>query len=332
MIFYDMARGDPGLILVETQPSPETEKAVSAISAARIESSFSPLEVFVMTRRSSEECKKFAAALGPETPILLDPSGQILTSLANAVFPGRNKPSLFAIAYNANQRVLGSVTASDQPMINACVKLVEKNRINLSNHSIAEQAPVLLIPHLLSDADCEDLIAYWRAGHDEGGVSGYQSGEELNQQDSRQKKRRDTVLSDSSLRGRVMGRVAKRLVSEMAKSFDFQDFILEPPIVACYEANRQDYFRRHRDNLSPQTASRRFALSLNLNEGYEGGDLVFPEYGNQGYRPPAGGGIVFSCAHVHEAKPVTTGERFVLLTFLHNPERRPHPWSIPAGS
>ena len=77
-------------------------------------------------------------------------------------------------------------------------------------------------------------------------------------------------------------------------------------------------------------ASRRFALSLNLNDGYDGGALVFPEYGGQHYAPGAGAGIVFSCSHVHEALPVTRGERFVLLTFLHDPNRQPHPWSIPA--
>jgi hypothetical protein len=36
------------------------------------------------------------------------------------------------------------------------------------------------------------------------------------------------------------------------------------------------FFRAHRDNLSPATAHRRFALTLNLNESYQGGQLRFP--------------------------------------------------------
>ena len=75
-------------------------------------------------------------------------------------------------------------------------------------------------------------------------------------------------------------------------------------------------FRAHRDNLSPATAHRRFALSLNLNAGYEGGYLRFPEYGPHLYRPEAGGALVFACSHLHEVTEVSQGRRFVLLSFL----------------
>jgi len=80
----------------------------------------------------------------------------------------------------------------------------------------------------------------------------------------------------------------------------------------------------HRDNLSPSTEHRRFTLSLNLNEGYEGGHLRFPEYGAYLYRPGAGGAVVFSGSHLHEALPVTRGKRYVLLSFLFGEgDRRP---------
>ncbi|MGH9334082.1 MAG: 2OG-Fe(II) oxygenase, partial [Vicinamibacteria bacterium] len=70
------------------------------------------------------------------------------------------------------------------------------------------------------------------------------------------------------------------------------------------------------DNLSPATAHRRFALSLNLNEAYEGGELSFPEYGPIRYRPAAGEALLFSCSLLHEVSEVTSGERFALLSFL----------------
>jgi predicted 2-oxoglutarate/Fe(II)-dependent dioxygenase YbiX len=60
-----------------------------------------------------------------------------------------------------------------------------------------------------------------------------------------------------------------------------------------------------------------FALSLNLNDDYEGGQLRFPEYGNHLYRPDAGAALIFSCAHLHEVLEVTAGRRFVLLSFLY---------------
>ena len=94
--------------------------------------------------------------------------------------------------------------------------------------------------------------------------------------------------------------------------------------IACYDAATGGVFRAHRDNLSPATAHRRFALSLNLNAGYEGGYLRFPEYGPHLYRPAAGGALVFACSHLHEVTEVRQGRRFVLLSFLFSEgERRP---------
>jgi len=60
-------------------------------------------------------------------------------------------------------------------------------------------------------------------------------------------------------------------------------------------------------------------MSLNLNTGeYEGGDLEFPEFDNDRYSPPAGAAVVFSASLLHAACPVTRGQRYVLLTFLHD--------------
>lgn len=59
-------------------------------------------------------------------------------------------------------------------------------------------------------------------------------------------------------------------------------------------------------------------MTINLNEDFEGGDLRFPEFGPRTYRAPAGGAIVFSCALLHEATPVTKGNRFAFLPFLYD--------------
>ena len=60
-------------------------------------------------------------------------------------------------------------------------------------------------------------------------------------------------------------------------------------------------------------------VTLNLNTGeYEGGLLRFPEFGRQTYEPPLGGAIVFSCSLLHEALPVTAGERYAFLPFLYD--------------
>ena len=94
-------------------------------------------------------------------------------------------------------------------------------------------------------------------------------------------------------------------------------------LIACYDAERGDYFRRHRDNSTPTTESRRFALTINLNsDEYEGGELIFPEYGDYRYKPPTGAAVLFSCSLLHEALPVTRGQRFALLSFLRDPDAK----------
>jgi 2OG-Fe(II) oxygenase superfamily len=86
------------------------------------------------------------------------------------------------------------------------------------------------------------------------------------------------------------------------------------------QASDRGFFRAHRDNLSPATAHRRFALTLNLNDGYQGGQLRFPEYGPELYRPAPGAALLFSCSHLHEVLEVTDGRRFALLSFLFGDE------------
>ncbi len=58
-------------------------------------------------------------------------------------------------------------------------------------------------------------------------------------------------------------------------------------------------------------------MSINLNtEDFLGGELRFPEFGDQRYRPDSGTAIVFSSSLLHEALQVTSGRRLVVLAFL----------------
>ena len=106
---------------------------------------------------------------------------------------------------------------------------------------------------------------------------------------------------------------------EVRKAYQFRASFIERYIVACYDAGEGGYFRPHRDNTTKGTAHRKFAVTINLNaEGYEGGDLCFPEFGRETYRAPTGGAIVFSCSLMHEALPVTRGRRYCVLPFLYD--------------
>lgn len=74
----------------------------------------------------------------------------------------------------------------------------------------------------------------------------------------------------------------------------------------------------HRDNTTRGTAHRRFALSVNLNDDFEGGELVFPEYGPRSYKPPTGADGVFSCSLLHRVKPMQRGRRYAFLPFFYD--------------
>ena len=68
-----------------------------------------------------------------------------------------------------------------------------------------------------------------------------------------------------------------------------------------YSVEGKHFFGAHRDNGAPTTADRAFAVSLNLNDDFEGGELVFPEYAGLKVSPPTGAAAVFSCSLLHRA-------------------------------
>ena len=88
--------------------------------------------------------------------------------------------------------------------------------------------------------------------------------------------------------------------------------------IARYVGDRGGYTMGHRDNVSAATGYRRFALSMSLNEDFEGGEIVFKEFSPRGYRPPAGTAMVFSSSLLHEVQETTKGTRYNLISHLFN--------------
>ena len=185
---------------------------------------------------------------------------------------------------------------------------------------ITEQAPVLLIPNIFSATDCDALIDYWNHGAKEDG-NNLASTDGGNYYDGPQIKRRaDVAIQSKQLFDLVKTRVERRVFPELLKSFQFTLARMEMPRIGCYDSAMLGEFRRHRDNTTPYTAHRKFALSINLNDDYDGGEVAFPEYGRKVYKPAPGGGVAFSSSLLHEAQPVTRGRRFGLFTFFTDEE------------
>jgi len=180
-------------------------------------------------------------------------------------------------------------------------------------------APVLVTPRIFEPAFCHRLIqAYRDTGGEPSGFMREVGGVTTLLMNDQHKRRSDVVLEDDGLQKQVIARLVRRLAPQIEKAFNFRSTRIERYLVARYEAGIGGFFRPHRDNTTKGTAHRRFAVSINLNADYDGGDLRFPEFGSRTYRPPVGGACVFSCSILHEATPVTRGERFAFLPFLYD--------------
>ncbi len=178
----------------------------------------------------------------------------------------------------------------------------------------------MLLDRVLEAELCGHLIEYWWARDKVASIVGSDAG---NVVDIDCKRRLDTNLEDPALFTGVRDAVVRRIAPAIAQASHIQTAVIEAPRVGCYDAVSGGWFRRHRDNTSRMTAHRQFAVSINLNPGdqYEGGELRFPEFGRQLYRPDVGCAVVFSAALLHEVRPVTRGRRFGLFTFLRRAER-----------
>jgi predicted 2-oxoglutarate/Fe(II)-dependent dioxygenase YbiX len=193
-------------------------------------------------------------------------------------------------------------------------------------------APALIVPRVLEPALCRELIAlYQREGGAPSGVLELVGGKATLKVDPQQKMRRDFQRFDAAWTARLSAALRARLLPEVDKCFAFRVASFEELKLTCYDAGEGGYHRPHRDNVTADVADRRFAMSLNLNTGeYQGGELRFPEYGPTLYAPPAGGAVVFSSSILHEALPVTRGQRYVLLTFFAGDAARgPHLYHEP---
>ncbi|MEZ5956098.1 MAG: 2OG-Fe(II) oxygenase [Hyphomonadaceae bacterium] len=185
----------------------------------------------------------------------------------------------------------------------------------------AVTAPVLIAPNIFEPEFCKRLIEHYRANEpNPSGITQQDTtGRTFVALDDSFKRRHDVLIEDATLRDAVMQRIYWRLAPMIERAFMWRPTRMERYLIACYDAERGGFFKPHRDNTTHGTAHRRFAVTINLNAGdYEGGDLRFPEFGSRTYRAPTGGAVVFSCSLLHEATPVTKGQRYAFLPFLYD--------------
>ncbi len=241
--------------------------------------------------------------------ILGDPRGEVLGRFGDAA----------VAVLDRNQRVAGLFTADDG--IAAALTLCRRLNDDDKAAPAPPHAPVLQVPGIFEPELCRRLIDYWQSGDKRAnevtrGTPG--RADYAARSDGAVKRRTDVLVPEDTnpTNLAIRDRLLARVVPEVFKAFQFRVRSYEVARIGCYDATDGGWFRPHRDDAGDPVKPRRFALSVNLNDDFEGGGLCFPEYGRRFYQPAAGGGVAFSCNLLHEAQPVTRGRRFGLFTFL----------------
>ena len=179
-------------------------------------------------------------------------------------------------------------------------------------------APVLIVPRVFEFPFCDILVKlYERMGGEDSGFMLDRAGKTQTVIDHRLKRRSDLPLVAPELREAIRCRIVRRILPVVTRYFQFEATRMDRQIVACYDSAIGGHFYRHRDNVNAGAQHRRFAITLNLNNDYEGCDLQFPEFGRNVYRAPVGGALLFSCGALHQVTPITRGRRYAFLAFIY---------------
>ena len=241
---------------------------------------------------------------------LADPDDKV------AVLYGRQSaPRIVVVAPNQHVAAIG---------LEAGAAAAALERIAARRRDPAHHPPILIVPDVLSRADCQRLISVFATqGHTflEPGQCEPPPGigdHKMRILEYGRKDRIDHRVMSRETNAFVDARLKRRLLPAIHKCFQYRITKREIFRIGCYEGERGGQPIGHRDNTQANVAYRRFACSINLNtEQFEGGGLRFLEYGDREYRPETGAAIVFSSSMLHEAMHVTSGKRYVLLVNLY---------------
>lgn len=222
---------------------------------------------------------------------------------------------IYALLLNHELRLIGRIDNPDPTQLEAQCRLLSPPP---ESRCLERVAPVLLVPDVITPRLCKRLIKAFEKDHRASGMVRVQDGSRVLQPDPTYKSRQDHALIDPELNADLNQSLVQNLLPVIGRSFHYQADRFEGFKIVAYQASDRGHFAAHHDNISADTRHRHFAMTINLNADFIGGELVFPEYGSDRYRPAPGGAIVFSCSMLHRVLPVTQGCRYAALTFFWN--------------
>ena len=308
----DAIAGNPIVILFCPKFLPAITEAVAAMSAAQQRFAAAGARLFAVTL----EPAKVAAAQNIRFPVLIDGDGEVFRAFDADM---RDLPT--TVVLRPNQHVMAILKSRPQSQATEALARIKRLAAERRPVLMAPHPPVLIVPDVLSPDDCRHLINVYEtrgqtflppgAGIDYIGTDYKMRIPEHGRND-----RIDHWIVDKETETLLHRRIELRVLPEIFKAFQYRITRWERLRIGCYQGQRGGKLHGHRDNVEP-TPYRRFAMSINLNvDEFTGGELRFPEFGDQRYRPESGAAIAFSSSLLHEALHVTSGRRLVILAFL----------------
>lgn len=276
--------------------------------------------VIVGTHTDSSAPQNLLRELGLDCPVLTDPGGSGFAAyglLLGTDIPGRlSHRTVLITPMGTIRNIFDHPTATDHS--EQILRIVKEAKTAERKRWAPLHAPVLTIPSVLSEAECAQLIDHFNASDDfhHGPLSTAPKNQgfkmlifENNRQD-----RVDHIIKDRNIHNLLSNRISTKIIPWIKKAFSVDINRFESLHIAKYNGPREGTKLGHRDNVSAQTAYRRFALSMSLNSDFEGGEIVFKEFSDDGYAPPAGTAMVFSSSLLHEVQETTKGTRYNLIS------------------
>jgi hypothetical protein len=225
-----------------------------------------------------------------------------LADIKGVVNLGLRQGALFAFTgavcfvLDSNQRIVG-VRAAEPGHADWALAML-KARPGDSPQRLSTTAPILLLPAVLDGEDCAALLKQISDANTPGGSA---------------------AIADKALAERIVRILLRRIGPEVEKAFSFDDFVFESLVLRWDDSAAPADRRTEVDD--PAVQGRSFSLIVDLaGEAYEGGDILFPEYGPHSYRPGSGGALVFAGTLLRELRPVSAGRRSLLVATLRRPK------------
>ena len=274
---------------------------------------------------SATDARFFAVTLGEAErsarrdipfPVLRDADGKVFQA-----FDANRRDHPTTIVLRPNHHVAAIVRSALQTHVAETLAVVERMAAERKPTLMAPHPPVLMVPEVLTLEECRRLIGVYETRGNVfippgPGIDYIGKDYKMRIPEHGRRDRIDHWIVEEDIKAFLRSRLENRLFPEISKAFHYTITAWERMRIGCYQGQRGGQLHGHRDNVEP-TPYRRFAMSMNLNlEEFSGGELRFPEFGDQRYRPDNGTAFVFSSALLHEALHVTSGRRLVLLAFL----------------